>query len=229
MLKRRFEWKDETELESGWVPAWNEHLNFPTSGFGAAHDVLEHFPKLGGMQGEMMAFGAMHFVRGDHYDWNSGDIYAAQMSDIARELVDYTWRGELPESPGRSVLSSNYIDSDRLREMVREAVVIALDEMVEGDGVEKNRAHFRRKMPSGIAQRIEGWIVKGAIAAERRYTRMGQSNGQEMAELFRRVMEDFDRVGKRGGEEGEFIDVMVNVKELEVTVNRGDLYSYTDE
>lgn len=216
MLKRRFEWKDGTELGAGWVPAWNEHLNFPTVGYGAAHDVLEHFPKLGGMQGEMMAFGAMYFVRSE-YHWRGGDIYSVQVHDIANELHKIVLDDKQIESPGRSRLQSDYVDADSLRNTVRKAVISTLYELE--CGADYSKAHYRRQMPSDICQRIEGWIMKGAVAAERRYTRMGVPQGWQMTELFNEIEEQFDR-SAQCGEEGEYIDVRVNFAERAVTVVR---------
>lgn len=221
MLKRRFEWKDDTELGAGWVPAWNEHLDFPTSGFGAAHDVLEHFPKLGGMQGEMMAFGAMHFVRSE-YSWSRGDIYSMQVHDIANELRNCVCDDKQLESPGRSRLQSDYIDADSLREAVREAVIYALGELTDADF---SRKQYRRQMPSDICQRIEGWIMKGAVAAGRRYARMGVPQGWQMTDLFNQVAEKFDQVAKQNGEVGEYVDVRIDFNERAVTVVRD--YHYT--
>lgn len=224
MLKRRFEWKDDTELGAGWVPAWNEHLDFPTTGFGAAHDVLEHFPKLGGMQGEMMAFGAMHFVRSD--DWkfrNSRDIYEAQKNDIARELTDFTWAGKHLPVCSATRKGSDYIDTEKLRAMIRESITSALHDMASG--ADENYAYFRRMMPRDIAQRIERWIIKGAIAAEKRYAKLGVPHGCQMTDLFGQVLEKFDQVAKHNGEEGEYVDVRVDFNERAVTVVRDYHYA----
>jgi hypothetical protein len=68
MITTKFAWlEDQMTGEMGWIPKSNPGFN-ATSGFGLAHDVMEHFRNdVHGLDAEMRAFGAMIFVR-----WEGG-------------------------------------------------------------------------------------------------------------------------------------------------------------
>lgn len=63
MLKRILEWREDADYgEQGWIPNWIPGANI-TSGFGLAHDVLEHDREDNGtIEEEFKAMGAMIYV-----------------------------------------------------------------------------------------------------------------------------------------------------------------------
>lgn len=215
MLKRRFEWTDNSDYGAGWTPTFIKGAD-PTTGFGAAHDCLEHFPRcIGGFEGEMMAFGAMHFVRSE-YPWPRGDIYYNQKGDLANFMRSGLMYGEQTlNDPGSVPTNSDYIDQSTLRKMVRAAVMEILGE--EADD-RHNRAYYLRKLPPDPVNRIMGWINKGVLKAEKRYAQWGIS-GWQATDLFMQIEEGFEkRAGS--GEFGEYIDVRVDFSRHKVQIDR---------
>lgn len=216
MLKRRFLWKDSFDFGWGWCPSWMENGD-PTVGFGAAHDTLEHFPRcIGGFEGEMMAFGAMHVVRRE-ISWNNGDIYDNQASDIQNFLGNVVGGDhQTIRCPGAFNTRNLIFDAD----FMEAAIARGIKEFCEEQAWERQTAQeVRDKLPPEPVRRMLGWIVKGQRKALKRYDQWQLSPG-ELAWMFGEIRDEFDRIAKRNGDIGEHIDVRVDFDRRRVTVDR---------
>ncbi len=223
-LVRKFDWVDHEEFGWGWVPAWIENAD-PVTGYTAGHDVLEHFPRcIGGIEGEMMAFGAMHIVRASREQgFGRRGICAAQGDDIERFFGDLHMQGDsadLIRDPGRVNLddAADDIDMEQLGREVRKGLVRMLDERTRDS--DSTRARVLRELgPRGIDKRIVGWIAKGALKARKRFAQWDLDT-YELAELYNEVEKQFNALCDSEGEPGEQITVRVDFAARRVTVDR---------
>jgi hypothetical protein len=220
MLTRRFIWKDTPDFGFGWCPAWMENGD-PVVDFGAAHDVLEHFPRcIGGFEGEMMAFGAMCYVR-RYADWRRGGILDNQASDISYFLRNVAWAEQSLEDPGPFRDTPDLMEGvEEVTEMARKAVLSycyeeasfprrSLREMVDA----------RRRLPADTVRRIVGWHIKGQRKAAKRFARWGLDS-YDLILLFDEIKRQFEHESKREAAEGESLVVRVNFERRDVSVTR---------
>ncbi len=223
---RRFKWSDSSDMGPGFVPDWIENAD-PVANFGAAHDALEHFPRcIGGFEGELMAFGAMHYVRGEAagYDWNRGTIYAAQKSDLEFFLPNVLQGDQTLKDPGtvnlRALDNDPGFNLDELRRNVRGAIASVCREQDynDDDSGGSASAATRRKLPHQADDRMVRWIVKGYLKAKRRFERMGVSPWEAHC-LFKEVTRKFSALCE-GGEHGEEIHVRIDFRKQTVRVDR---------
>lgn len=218
MLTRRFKWDDQSDFGTGWTPAWMEGAD-PVQGRGAAHDVLEHFPRcIGGLEGEMMAFGAMHYIRGEQsgFYWGKHGIYRNQASDIEHFLRNRAWSDGVPlvREPGKVRMEADSIHHEELRLQVRKAIYNVFTESGSGG---YTRQECRAALPRGTDERIMGWIYKGYHKAEKRFAQWNLKPW-DCANLFRKVQERFDRTAK-WAEESMQITVRVDFRQRFVSVD----------
>jgi hypothetical protein len=213
MLVRRFKWKDSDSFGWGWCPAWMDNGD-PVVGFGAAHDCLEHFPRcIGGFEGEMMAFGAMQFVR--HYaDWRGG-ILEAQRHDIAYFLENVAWQEQTLRDPGRVRFDDMPHTKEELIEAARKGILGWLHEHADGETLWAQR----RMLPKDAAARIAGWMALGYHKARKRFAQWNLDSG-DLLPLFDQIKDGFDRLAKRDAEPGEQIVVRVDFARMRVSVTR---------
>jgi hypothetical protein len=225
MLKRRFEWTDKSDMGDGWVPAWMEGGDPVGAGFGAAHDVLEHFPRcIGGFEGEMMAFGAMHMVRSE-YDFGRFTIYEGHASDLTYFLRNVIEGDQTLRDPGPFSLDGLYrMDPDATLECIRKGILGACKEMGGYPCSLSELASYRRALPIDADTRILGWMVKGLRKAEKRFAQWDMP-GWRLTEMFNEIRDEWDRVAKSTGELGEYIDVRVNFAERDVRITREYAYN----
>jgi hypothetical protein len=220
-ITKRFVWTDDSEYGSGFKPDWIPQAD-PTQGFGAAHDVLEHIiDTRGGFEGEMMAFGAMHYVR-QYYPWRTGMVYDNQHYDIANFLrnVESEMQTCVEAPISKDDWHEDYtFSSDEMRVWVRRAIMMYIKEAQYGD---ESRASVLRVLPVGISDSIVGWISAGYQAAVEFYTSR-QISKHDAVDMFVEVQRLFDQHTK-GGEAGDYLDIHVDWESQEVTATKGNTY-----
>jgi hypothetical protein len=83
----RREWEDTGE--DGWALQGASEAYNPTSGFGLSHDFFEHGLKLDTIQDEIMAHGAMYWLR-----WETGYVYR-NGADVKPERIGWEFENLL--------------------------------------------------------------------------------------------------------------------------------------
>ncbi len=218
----RFTYEDDDDFGPGFVPDWIEDAN-PSQGMGAAHDVLEHFPNcIGGFEGELMAFGSLIFVRGEHYQplnrhlWN---VYDGISSDIQYFLPTVLYGEQTLRDPGAfraSEVTDEGMNLPLLRVSVSAGVRIAIEHQVYGDQTVES---IRATLPGDAERRIVGWIVKGYRKARLRFKRADLPEWRA-CELFETIASEFDQALKEEGSPGDEITVKVDLRNRSVDVRR---------
>jgi hypothetical protein len=167
---RKFEYKEgETELSHGqwgWIPKgmpFDPCFDSITMG----HDVLEHFNQRDtGLDAEMMAFGAMLYLRVEPDYWNvfgvGRRVDPAQniAADIGRFIMDDLFQEQHVSDPGRT-----YRLSDELEQVLFEMQQHVISEWKETDNFTSAQfAEARQSLTNTV-----GWIRRGYRKAARRF------------------------------------------------------------
>lgn len=187
----------------GLTPRWYRNGD-PLGGMAAAHDILEHFKNDDGqITGELLAFGATMFIRGDGaYFTNGGEV-----ENLSGEIGDIWWRfmdrrESFPDCPPS-----------------RDAEVRQRAAAIIGKGIEHMRYRFEEgDLPSPDHRaRMERWLCRGYRLARRRY-RSHRTDAATLAWFFRQVEEACDKAIKHA-EEGMVCEVFISVLRCDFRVD----------
>lgn len=90
MIHTVFEWREDREFgHDGWILKGFPNFN-ASGGQGIAHDTLEHFKKGdGSLAHEMLAFGAIIFIRGETGWFESRNFRATAAGSLGLTLVTF--------------------------------------------------------------------------------------------------------------------------------------------
>jgi hypothetical protein len=206
-----FDWREDKEFgHYGWIMTGMPDFNAST-GLGIAHDTLEHFANGdGSLTDEMMAFGAMMYIRGEggYFDAlpNNNNVPHLQLGgDICRFLQDER-RGSIHIRKPPRTYSIGEMDSE-IQLSIKEGVRLANSELDDGD----------TPFSTGeVTDRMIGWMRIGYRKAERRYCNAAPIY---LAHLFTEIRDTVDRQFKHG-EEGEKLIVKVCQKSLKFRIYR---------
>lgn len=141
----------------------------PTEGFGACHDLLEHrIGDTGTMEEEMMALGAMAFVRGETYFSQIGSRYtfpenlAGDFPNFHHHFEQAGRRGMRLRYPGRTMpINDGSPFEANVEDLLRHARNLMRSEIGE----------VPRWIQEG-SDDIRGWMRRGYRAAKQRYRRV---------------------------------------------------------
>lgn len=209
-LTRHFVWYHHPDTgDEGWIPAntTRNDLFTPGTGLTVAHDLLEH-PRMDmTMEDEMLAHGAMWFIRCEQnrlvnygrqqYRMNT-DVIGSTMAEVLREN-DYR-----DLEPCRRVRSYHLSELDaNEEEILRLFVKYAESEgrsdsvyEVSEDRTEEDVAQFRRYV-TAWGDTAMNWIRRGYLQAKRRWSPRGSlATGypaHEACDLFWELVEDLDK------------------------------------
>lgn len=160
----------------GWLPTWLERLGFdPVTGRAVSHDILEHMvDKIGGAEGEFMAFGALCWNRGDsgwfyeHSRYNPRISY--QLSGDFHEILRLISHGEQSlKDPGRTYKLRE--DHDHWNVEFQEIVDVGFESAIQE--LDHNDDSQEELLPMSIVEakrRIIGWMRKGFRKADEYYS-----------------------------------------------------------
>lgn len=213
-MKRTFTWGDHPDMGEGFLPDQMPNGWPSSTGQLIAHDVIEHQIGDGGCENELMALGAIWFVRGEQGALGNS-MYTPEQSmgsDIAR-CWEYVGNGHTLNDPGRT-LRLEYAD-DELQACVAEGFKAY---SAEAGHRFDDRAEWFAGLPDDYKARTLGWLRKGYRWAARTYGDSGTAY-----HLFLEVARQAEPCVKHDGEYGEQVVVLVNVKGREVRVYKHDL------
>lgn len=221
-------WGEDEEYGTyGWVPKVNPKFN-AMQGFGVAHDVMEHTDLVSGsLEEEMLAFGAMLYIRGEGgWWWNSMNPSAAyQMKDDIAQFTRDTFyqkgMGCVLAKPKRTL----HIDHESDIEEIVASAWRAVRAEFEYDP-EDFRAFRHHNLD--YRKRLAGWIRRGYQECKRRY--MGHK-GWHLCDVFREITAKVDSL--KHMELGEELHITLKITEREVTpvfevLRLEDLYAEED-
>lgn len=171
MLIRQFKKAENDEYGTdGWRMVGAPSTYFPIGGMGVAHDLLEHRRNDNGtIRDELLAFGAMLYVRGDGGYWarsgsrvKPGENLGGEMANDLGIKYEGIERG-IPD-PKRTLRLDDYVE-----EWIDEALNSARREVKEHLNSYKDDEPFTMKQVEEFLSRSRGWLRKGYRAAQRRY------------------------------------------------------------
>lgn len=205
MLVRKFTCMEHEEFgELGWRPDWLKHLGFePSWDFGVSHDILEHMvDKIGGAEGELMAFGAVIWIRGE-----SGRDISLE-GDFSRILTVIENGDQTLNCPGRTykLRDHDYWEGEMVK-IVREGLREAREYYNVGD-ISLSESEIKR--------RAVGWMRKGFRKANAYYRTKLRLDSCSVAYIFDKITEIVNKNSK-GMEIGETLTIRIDFSNCQVT------------
>jgi hypothetical protein len=221
MIHAVFEWREDKEFGgTGWILKGFPDFNI-SKGFTISHDVLEHFEDGdGSLAHEMMAFGAMIFIRGET-GWFENRPYGkptpeALAGDIANFLEEVNADENEIEEPPSTVPSEEHIE-----ELIQEIMI---------SGVKQYADDSDSEIPALVteaANRMIGWLRIGYARAAVRYK---DHEGYEVMCCFNRITEMSKRFEHEDfGELHVYVDLASEDLDVKMLVEYGDDYDYGDD
>jgi len=208
VAKCEFIWGEDKEYGSdGWIPKAMPTFN-AMRGLGVAHDVMEHSEITAGtLEEEVMAFGAMIYVRMDggyfHYKPTMYHRPSEIMpSDLAQFTQERFWNKSkvLADMPWRP----RHIDGweEELVEVVNKTMKALREEFFSAEQM----LDFRIANPR-FKELLLRWMRKGYWRARKRYRRTASYN---LSHTFHEIEQVVDRYSN-GAEIGDLLTVSVSV------------------
>jgi len=191
----------------GWLEVGSPDTYFPLEAMGVAHDVLEHKlrPKVG-IEEELMAFGAMLFIRyeGGYWAHRSGDM-SNWHYQVSTELAEMMVKYRDSVLPCRSPRLSGDLEYQLMMSCDK-----ALQEMFDID-------ERCTTVSLQTCENIKAWMRKGYRWAVNRY-----GSAVNACQLFREIQE---QVARLDAEEcyynSETLTVSINYSEVSVKLTGG--------
>lgn len=190
MLIRRFrKTMNEDFGEPGWLMEGAPSTYFPIGGLAVAHDIMEHRPgDEGTVKDELLAFGAMVYLRGEGGYWHQrGRARTSPGDQIGGELasdlgIKYGGIADGVPDPGRTLKLEEHVE-----EWLAQAIQVARTEL---------HAHGHDFSPNQINEfftHAVGWMRRGYRAARKRYT---NSSPSYLTDLFMQIEDRADNLLK---------------------------------
>jgi len=214
MIRREFVWAPEGESDSG-AQGWRLKAlpDFdPVSGFGLAHDVIEHFDQSGTIEEEGRAFGAILWGRHNGGWWQDGFSHYPEFG--------YQTGNEC----GEFVARAGYVEPVRVHRLDDEDTEAQIAEMVrraqrwQGSNTVLTDAFVRD------VRSFANWVRIGYRKAERRWGR--HMDCYQFCDLFRKI-ENHPLARYEFEPESELDRLVISVSPKRRTVDF-KLISYTD-
>lgn len=192
-----FHYIEDQELGGmGWIPIKQPKFNAST-GFGVAHDTMEHFTLDGTVESEIMAFGSIFYIRvetGVIHERNfsgrsAGEILAGDISGFfGRAWSDDGRSSVLKAYEGRPRHLDSCLEHD-LEECTRHAMRLLRDEI--GDyGSATEWTDFRAANPS-IEDNLKRWIRAGYWKCKARYK---GASCHDLGDAYRQLAEQVNAI-----------------------------------
>jgi len=222
MLIREFRRAENDEYgENGWLMKGAPSTYMPIGGMGVAHDLLEHRRNdEGSVRDELLAFGAMLYVRGEGGYWNRnasrlepGEHLGGEMANDLGIKYEGIERG-IPD-PGRTLRLE-----DDVEEWIEQAIRGCRSEIKEHlSGWHTGDAPFSGDQINEFLDRARGWLRRGYRMARRRYKNIDVC---VLSHLFAEIEKKADHLLK-----DDMADYCPMVVRLDV--KRGNVMVYLDE
>ena len=160
----------------------------PLGGMAVAHDVLEHWPNDDSTTGELLAFGAMLWVRGEDYfalskSYNTNPFYHMK-HELAKLLLKIS-RGEfVPLRHAPCQYRTNDYDIQKgIEELILEiSIILRILEI-------PNENPATILTPETVGN-VKSWLARGYNRAQRRYASVGR---HELLDTFCFIEEQADK------------------------------------
>lgn len=197
----------------GWLPLHRKDdpdLS-PASGYGIAHDLLEHeVDKIGGAEGEFMALGALCWIR-EESGWFVGRTFRATLpvrlcGDIADILSKIAQGEQTLKDPGRSY---KLRDWDHYNEMMNLIAAFGVNALKENEAGHVGALEDIPYPVEEIKRRMVGWMRKGFRKAIAFYYTRHRLDSSDMSYIFDKVIKLADEKQKYA-EEGDILTVRID-------------------
>lgn len=206
-ISRKFIWAYSDEFGVyGWRPADMPEFDPVNSGFGMAHDVLEHFSATdSSIEAEFMAFGSILYLRAETDYWSMiGRMNPDPANQLYDEIHRFIWHDTIEQS--RSIR-----DAGRTRELHTEVEDILWH--IKAKIKDQTDADEWNEFADELLHRAFDWMRRGYRKATRRW----QLDECERLDLFYRVERHCDELcAKRYFDEGTLLTISVNKQTMEV-------------
>lgn len=208
---RKFIWGTDQKDSVGWIPKGMPNFD-AGAGRQIAHDSIEHFSMKEGIEQEMLAFGAILFIRGLGGYLNLTGSYLSKNRNYGWHL-SFDFANFLAES-GKDISvprNTSELDDEYAEEMIDNMVAQAwnnIDDELEACGVEMDVAE--------VFQRAIGWVRCGFRAAQKRFS---DSHPEEVCYMFHQIENEVDDKYMHG-EEGDELIVKFSTETLRYEITR---------
>lgn len=199
-MVRLFEFREDRETGSlGWVPKGAPSVFNTGGGRLVAHDVLEHRPNTSASwEDELMALGAMVFIRGEtgHFYSQHRPDWESHLAADLRNCFEYLWHSGLNLKTVRT--NAIYGTDDGLSE----AIEMAITEL-KHEGCDNTKITCERTVKT-----MKDWLRVGYRHARKRY----HDNAGRALYLFTMIERDVDELTKQAEEGFSELKVSVSIK-----------------
>lgn len=154
----------------GLKPTWFENAD-PTTGRGAAHDMLEHFlSQKGPVEGELAAFGAFLAIRLEQGGLNTGErtevqVLASDISSVLADILDLEL--PLPAIKGSRALDDVYEWADSTIDAALTLAFVEARSEWASQGTEPSS--YEHLLTPVMRATYQAWMRNGYRRALRRY------------------------------------------------------------
>lgn len=198
----------------GWRMEGMPHFD-PSAPLAVAHDSLEHFPKTGvdGLEDEMLAFGAIAFIRVDGGYWyTQGDgRYGGHEDEVlAYDIVRFIAERGWYVAPCSRRISGTIKDLTVSRGKFNK--IVEGEQFDEWDGYERQKAWDAYKT-------CMRWAAVGYAMAKRRW---GAHHPEEVCWLFRCIEKDVTAI--KDVDPGDRLEVKFDISTLRYRVDHTKYY-----
>lgn len=202
---------------NGWREKDKPHFQ-PLEGMAVAHDTLEHFPDDSReIEHELMALGAMLWVRGPHYGRHAAwENIQASMTDVypLHRWQDVPFGAPLPGMRRRLSHDPCSIEGD-FHELNETLFEFIRENCHNGEDLKPNEVDFLKI----FVDRVVPWLRHGYRRARRRYCGDGRPGYPgDLSSLFQKIQERADKLLKRCDFIGQEMTVDVNTRFYEAKV-----------
>lgn len=183
-----FDFRHEENPDTGYeglVPVWVRNAE-PGSPMTSAHDIMEHFPGEINTDNELLALGAMLFIRGEGGYWHylphlriqcPGHHLSGDLHNMWEER--YKW-GDLTD-PGRTTR----LESEQAEFWIEEAIRRTRKSLTWNPNIEAPSREWYRW--------VQGWLRKGYRKAAKRYQNL---SSYELTDIFWQMEKEIERSQK---------------------------------
>lgn len=174
-MRRTFIWtEDQRDGSFGFAPAWVAGFD-PVYEIGMAHDILEHrISDTGEWHQELMAFGAMQYIRGENGFFGS----RFDAPDLLGKELAELWEGA--SNPNCIAVPKGMMPRADLEDSTKYALIRVREAFLEEASNEYDADEGERE---NILAHSLDWLKRGYIMARARYERFGSGSPCQTFEI----------------------------------------------
>lgn len=215
MITKKFTCKmHEDHGNLGWVMNTMPHFD-PATGMGVAHDCLEHLTRRVGFEGEMEAFGASLWIRGEGGYWQGRGAHNSEwFQNTCGEVAEFLAQANgVCAKPPRADELEEWLE-EQLQQLKTHAVDSwASEELADRFSLE----HITEEELAANLENVLGWVRRGYHNADKKYT----AYQYDVCYLFQQIEKEVDDLQPQ---EGDTLTICFTRDNTDYSVKHHSLY-----